>query len=197
MSLTDKSPKARASMRRPRGAVGRPKPDVARVAEALSYPGIDPRTWLSAGTVGNRDDDGEFTTTGFADSPGDGPQVPDSTYTDELGTVVDVRLEPAGDIITARWAGIGVGRFGRMLFPLRGGDEVIVLIPNGDRNSGAITVVAVLPNQTAQLPEDWNNDRVLFDLAVPFEIRAPTVKINGAAGLTLNGRPVVFSPESI
>lgn len=197
MKVNDKTPKGRTTMRRPRGAVGRPKIDVQRVAEALAMKGIDPRLWVSAGTVGTVDPDGGFSTTRLVDTPGDGPQVPEATYTDSLGLVADVRLEPAGDIVTARWPGISVGRFGSLLFPLRAGDEVVVLFPDGNLDSPAATIIALLPDETAPVPSDWNNDRVLFDLNVPLEIRAPTITINGASSLTLQGRPVVFSPGSI
>ena len=53
----------RPSIYRPRGAIGKPVPDVQRVAEAISMPGIDPRSWVVGGTVGVRQADGSFDTT--------------------------------------------------------------------------------------------------------------------------------------
>lgn len=192
----DVTPKGRASLIRPRGGVGRPSIDIQRVAQALAGPGIDSRFWVSAGTVGTRDDDGSFSTTATVDSPGSGPPVPEAVYVDELGLVADVRLEPSGDLVTARYNGVGVGRFGSILVPLRGGDEVVVVIPDGDLNSPSIAIVALLADETAKIPTDWNNDRVLFRLNVPLEIRGPAVDIR-SPNLQLNGRQVPFGSENI
>lgn len=167
-----------------RRGVGRPPVDVQRIAKALAGPGIDTRFWVSAGTVGVFDGE-EFVTTDKQ-----------AVYVDRLGPVVDVRLEPCGEFVTARWGGIGCGRFGFMLFPLRPGDEVVVLIPDGDLKSAAISIVAVLSNQTARVPSNWNNDRVLFDLNVPLDVRAPAVRIQ-SSNLQLNGRKVSSGTEGI
>lgn len=158
--------------------------DVQRLARALSGPGNDTRVWMSQGTVGIVDLDGEFVTT------------PESVWVDRLGVVVSVRLEPIGEVVTARYNGIACGRFGRMLIPVRPGDEVGVSIPDGDFNSPGITIVSIGSNATALNPKDWNNDRVLFDLNVPIEIRGPAIKIN-SPNLRLNGRPLVYSPEGV
>jgi len=186
IEVTDKTPR-KGQMARRRGAVGRPNIDVQRLGRAIAGPGIDTRYWLAAGTVGHRDDRGTFVTNDT-----------EAIYADRLGPVVSVRLEANVDdrVITARWQGIGCGRYGFMLFPLRPGDEVVVAIPEGDLNSAAITIVAVLPNQTARIPQDWNNDRVLFDLNVPFEVKAPAIRMTSGS-LVLNDRQVNFSPEDI
>lgn len=173
------------SIYRPRGAVGPTAPDIQRLANAISGPGIDTNRWIASGTVGVIDDDGNFSTTD-----------PEAVYVDELGAVVDVRIEPSGEAVPARYNGIAVGRFGSMLIPLRGGDEVLVVIPDGDLNHPGVAIVGFQSNETAKIPTNWNNDRVLFQLAVPFEINGPAVRIN-SANLVLNGRPVVRSPEGI
>jgi hypothetical protein len=163
--------------------------DMGRLAAALRSPGIDPRKWIVAGTVGYRDDDGELQTGELLEPPGGGPAVPASTWTDADGCIVDVHVEPDGDVLACRWNGIAVGTFGSLLFPLRGGDNVLVLIPDGDQNSPDRTIVAVGACASRPIPTDWNNDRVLFDLNVPLEVRGPAVRID-SGNLTLNGRPV-------
>lgn len=182
-------------MRQKRGAIAGATIDSQRLAEIVRMPGIDPRLWISAGTVGTRDDDGEFVTDVLV-APESGPDVPDSVYVDDRGAVVDVRLEPSGDVVTAQWSGVGVGEFGSILFPVRGGDSVLVLIPDGDLNSPDISIVAVLSSATRKVPRDWNNDRVLFNLNVPLEIRGPAVSIR-SNNLRLNGRAVAASNEGI
>lgn len=172
---------------RGRAATGTPTIDVERIAAGLRTPGIDPRTWLSAGTVGFEGADGVFHTSGEL--------AANAFFVDTLGARVSVRLEPEDEIVTAR-VGWLVGRAGRLLFPVRPGDEVVVAIPGGDFKSPACCVVGMLSNATASIPEDWNNDRVLFDLNVPFEVRAPAIKLESPA-LFVNGRKVNFGPEGL
>lgn len=191
----DSSSKSRTTMRRKRGAIGAPSIDVGKIAEAIRSPGIDTRMWVQAGTVGVRDPDGTFKTDTFA-TPTTGPRVPTSVFVDRLGAIVDVRLEPGGEIVSVHWSGMGVGRFGSILFPLRGGDDVLVLFCGGDMNSADKRIVAVGSNTTAQIPEDWNNDRVLFSLNVPLQIRGPSIDIR-SANLKLNGRIVGSGSEGI
>lgn len=162
--------------RRPR-AHPRQAIDVQRIAEALKGKGIDTRTWLKSATVGVWTDGGQFVTTD-----------PDGIYADRLGAVVDVRIEPEGLYGTARWNGVGVGQFGSILYPIRPGEEVVVGIPDGELGSDLI-ILASQSNRVAQIPADWQNDRVLFDMRVPFEIRGPNVFITSPI-LSLNGRLV-------
>lgn len=165
--------------------VGQPQFDIPRIARALRSPGIDPRTWLTTATVGVRNENGDFIT-----------DDPEGIYADRLGAVVSVRLEPSEQIVTAHWSGVSVGRFGVLLFPLRPGDDVLVAIPDGDPNSDGIEVVGAKADQTALIPQDWNNDRVLLSTVVPIEIRGPAVKID-SPNLGLNGRKVNRGPEDI
>lgn len=158
--------------------------NVQKLAEALATPGIDSRIWFGVGTVGVKDPQGTFITD------------PESVFASQLGAVVDVRLEPSGRMITAKWSGISVGRFGSLLFPIRAGDDVLVSFPSGDPNDGSATIIALDGDRTALTPADWNNDRVLFDLNVDMEIRGPGIKIT-SPNLVLNTRPVRFGPGSI
>ena len=168
-----------------RGGIGKPTIDVQRLGKAIAAPGVDTRFWMASGTVGVQDDQGEFRT-----------DDPEAVYVDDKGAIVSVRLEPNGEIINCRYNGIACGRYGFMLIPILPGDEVTVAIPDGDLNAPGITIIAIASNETAKIPTDWNNDRVLFDLNVPFEIRGPSVRIR-SPNLELNGRPVAFSPEGI
>lgn len=159
--------------------------DPQKIARAIRGPGIDTRSWVVTGTVGVSREGEAFDTSDA-----------DAVYTDRRGAVVDVRLEPSGAIITARWHGVSVGRFGSVVFPLRGGDEVVVVIPDGDPQSDAITILCAAANATARTPPDWNNDRVLWDLNVPFQIRAPAIALE-SGNFTINGRRVGYSGGQI
>lgn len=188
-------------MDRQGGGVGTPTIDVQRLARALASPGIDTRQWVEVGTVGFLI--GERFFTGALDPGASTEQkkaaaekASKAIYADELGTVVSVRIESTGQMVTARWNGIGCGRFGVFLFPIRPGDEVTILIPGGDMNSGAISIIDVQSNETAKIPTDWNNDRVLLSTSVPIEIEAPAIRIRSPL-LDLNGRKVAFSSEGI
>ena len=183
VEIVDKTTRGLES--RSRGAVGRPQVDVQRLAAALAGPNNDTRTWLIEGTVGVVDDRGTFKT-----------DDPEGVFAERDGCVVSVQIEPSGFMITANWNGISCGRYGFMLFPIRVGDDVLVAVPDGDFNASGIEVVKILSNRTAQIPADWNNDRVLFDLNVPMEIRGPAVRIT-SGNLVLNGRKVNASPEDI
>lgn len=177
--------------RRLKRGIGRPPMDVQRLAQAVSGPGIDTRTWLASGTVGSTNDEGEFVT-----KDNSGRAIQDAVYVDRLGAVADVRLEPSGDFVTARWNGISCGRFGVMLFPLIAGDQVLVAIPDGDLNSPNMTIINLISDTTSLIPENWKNDRVLFRLNVAMEIRGPGIEIN-SSNLQINGRRVAFGPENI
>src|SRR5688572_28896304 len=184
MSFVKQSkPKSRKISRR--GGHGSPPVDLQRVARAMSGPGIDTRVWKVSGTVGVVTDDGEFDTTD-----------PEAVYVDALGAVVSVRVEPSGELLTARWNGISCGRFGFVLFPIKPGAEVSVDVPAGDFNHPGITITGLASNSTAQIPTDWNNDGFLFSLNCPFEVRAPAIRMS-SSNLVLNGRNVTRSPEDI
>lgn len=167
--------------------------DMQRVARAVAGPGIDTRTWITVCTVGVVDDNGEFSTV----APTSGPRSSEAVAVQRQGAIVSVRIEATGEIVNARYNGIAVGRFGSMLVPLRPGDEVLVAFPDGNQRSAGASVLGLLSNQTARIPADWANERVLFVLNVPFEIRAPTITLQAAGGMTINGRPVGPGPGGI
>lgn len=162
--------------------------DVSRLATGTAQAGNDPRYWVCAGTVGAVSDDGEFITKGET--------ARGARAAERKGIIVDVRLEPLGRSISVRYHGIGAGRAGCLLVPVMPGDDVVVLITDGDLNSASICALLTGANATAQIPEDWANDRVLFDLSVPFHVRAPAISLE-SSHLKLNGRRVGNSGEPI
>lgn len=180
----------------PTGSSGRGPPaavkktfDVQRIAKAIAGPGVDTRFWFSAGTVGVFTNQGEFVTSGVA--------ARDAIAVEADGALVDVRLEPSGEFVSARYHGVRAGRWAVILAPLAPGDEVLVAIPDGDPNNAATSIVAVLANATAPIPSDWANDRLLIDgLVVPVHIRGPAVSIE-SPNLFLNGRRVARSSEPL
>lgn len=163
-----------------------PSLDSTKLAKGLSGPGMDTRRYFSAGTIGSYDQtSGDFNTT-----------APESVFVSERGVICSVRLEPTGEVISARVGWLGAGRFGSMLVPVRPGDEVLVSIPDGDLNHPSVAIVGLLSNETVKIPTDWNNDRVLFDLNVPFQVRAPAIDLD-SPNLVLNGRGVRRSQEGL
>ena len=175
--------------RPPEPGLVRRTPDVQKIARSLRGPGNDTRAWFSAGTVGVFSDRGEWLTEGEA--------ARDAIAVERDGAVVDVRLEPSGEFVTARYHGVQAGRWAVILAPIAPGDEVLVAIPDGDLNSAAIAIVGVAANRTALIPADWNNDRLLIDgLAVPVHIRGAAVTIE-SPNLVLNGRRVARSTEPL
>jgi hypothetical protein len=181
----NRTPRRDPQSRRWRGSVGTPTIDVHRAGKALAQPGIDTRFWIGQGTVGFFDDAGEFQA-----------EDPEAIWCDADGCLVSFRLDATGDFGVARWDGVSCGRYGFFLFPIRPGDEIIVAFPNGTLNDASNHIIALKSNRTAQIPDDWNNDRVLLDMNVPMEIRGPYIDIS-SSNLILNGRIVYRTPEGI
>jgi hypothetical protein len=103
--------------------------DHGLAAEAFKRPGIDPRQWVSYGIVEQGTPDAPPIR--FKDDNGN-----PSPY----GPMVDVRLQPSGIAVPCRVAygvsGVGEGEW----YPFVGGDEVIVLIPEGDERAGCVII---------------------------------------------------------
>jgi hypothetical protein len=83
--------------------------DIARLGQAISRPGIDPRTWVSMAIA-----------------------LDDSKVDPAFGVYVNVQLLPSGEkytaIVGADYAGPGFGLYS----PIKAGDDLVVMIPNGD-----------------------------------------------------------------
>lgn len=95
-------------------------------ARMMSYPGIDPRCWVSTAIVDV-----------------DTPQARSVQFDDEEGQplphpIVNVTMQPSGTPVSARVlssvSGAGVGEW----HPFVGGDEVLVAVPSGDEAAGVI-----------------------------------------------------------
>jgi hypothetical protein len=140
-------------------------PDMRRMSEALKGPGIDTRHWVSYGTVavvGDGEPD-------FAD--------PHAVNVSPSGVLVDVLLMPSGIPVTCRYAGIQGGGACTILAPIRPGDEVLVVIPDGEVRAVPVIVAILnaahtkLPGETDRKPV-FRNDRLsVYATDVPIEIR--------------------------
>lgn len=162
-------------MARSTGTSTRRVADVRRLAEAIKSSGIDPRHWVSYGTVGSVDDDGVLDATD-----------PLAIAIGPAGVEVDVVLEPLQLPVTCHYAGIQGGCSATILSPIKPGDQVIVVLPEGDP-MGPPVIVSILHSQACKLPlgEDkkpiFQNDR-LFIWA---EVGPVDVRTKGGVKLTL------------
>lgn len=95
-------------------------PDVARLSEAVSRPGIDPRAWVEPAVI-----DGES----FVDLR-DGKQ----------GIFVNVYILRTGTTIPARLGALYAGNGFGFYLPVEDGDEVQVLVPNGETDEGPVVL---------------------------------------------------------
>lgn len=144
--------------------------DVRRLSEALRSDGIDPRHWSSHATVGTTGDDGTF-------DPGDGKAIhiaPDGVW-------LDVLLEPRLIPLTVRLA-LGAGVHAHIQAPVRPGDRVLVLIPDGNY-ANAPTAVAILNSEGQKIPLGsdgkpvFQNDRLLIQCGGGMPVQVLGAKI--------------------
>jgi hypothetical protein len=141
------------------------------MSEALKAPGIDPRHWVSYGTVCAIDDAGK---PDFAD--------PGCIYIGPEGVEVDVLLEPLGLPVTAHYYGVQGGCEVSFFTPIRPGDRVVVILPDGEPTLPPV-IVAILHSNYCRVPLGtdnkpvFKNDRVLvWSQTVPVEVNAPIVR---------------------
>jgi len=95
------------------------------VGDGLAKPGMDTRQWVSYGIV-------------EAMTAGQGEQVID--FTPELGPLVQVTLQPSGISLSCRVGCRIAGNNESEYYPFVAGDEVLVVIPEGDERSGAVII---------------------------------------------------------
>jgi hypothetical protein len=116
--------------RRPAGSRRARPLDARSLGEALSYPGIDGRTWVSYATV-------------------DADPV---EHDDELGYLVPVTLQPSQvqnyAVVGQSVAGDGEGEH----VPFVEGDTCLVAVPHGMERAGLV-IIARLSNQRAKPPK--------------------------------------------
>jgi hypothetical protein len=142
------------------------KIDFQKLARAVGGPGIDPRTWVSYGIVCMISKDGQ---PNFTD--------PKAIFVAPDGVWADVLLVPSGTPVTARvQLGVG-GALAQINSPIRPGDQVLVILPEG-LMSDVLLIVAILNNQAAQLGLDdtnkpqFKNDRLsVYVDGIPVEMR--------------------------
>jgi hypothetical protein len=129
--------------------------DTRRLAKALTSAGIDPRQWASYGTVCTVGDDGECD---FSDKR--------AVYVGPEGVEVDVVLEPLRIPVVAHYAGIQGGCETTFYTPIRPGDRVLLVLPDGDPNLPPV-ITNILHSADCKVPiadgkPIFKNDRVLL-----------------------------------
>lgn len=98
--------------------------DIAAARDLLAGPGIDPRQWVAMGVVDLPSDDEGTQTVEFDEDDG---QV-----------YVNVTLKPRDTPVRARLGQLFAGPGETMYVPFVGGEEVIVVMPEGDARTGAV-----------------------------------------------------------
>lgn len=108
--------------------------DAAGMGAALARPGMDTRQWVSFGTVSKETKDQKSV-----------------VFDAELGPLVMVDLHPSMTQVYCRVAGGCAGTGEGEYFPFISGDEVIVLIPEGNETAGC-TIIGRLNNSLDTFP---------------------------------------------
>ena len=111
--------------------------DHASIGRAVSYPGIDPREWISFATVDQ--------TTDAA------PDQVVSVDADDGQVYVSCTLKPSDTPVRCRVGMLSAGPGEAVYFPFVSGDEVLVALPQGDPRAGA-TIIARLNNSYDPFP---------------------------------------------
>jgi hypothetical protein len=148
----------------------RRRPDYNRIANAVSRPGIDPRSWVCMARV-DEDEDA-------------------IVWDDALGWLVDVTFVGGGSdgegpincrvASPSQGSGVGVSR------PQRPNGLVIVLIPNGDPNDDAIIVGQLHDVDDFTVPSEVNGDTIVETDASDGEVAADETHITVAPGEDLD-----------
>lgn len=94
--------------------------DTARLSNAVSRPGIDPRIWVSYAVLISE------------------PYIEEVEGQQDI--VVDIQMMPIGDQETARVGAIYAGNGFGFYCPLHEGDEVLVCAPSGDPDEGLVVM---------------------------------------------------------
>lgn len=109
--------------------------DHASFRQSLAGPGMDTRQWCSFGVV----------------NPDEGSSQRAVEYTEDYGPLVSVTLEPSGIPVRCRVASRGAGSGEADGEPFAAGDEVIVIVPEGDERSGCV-IIGRLNNKLSPHP---------------------------------------------
>lgn len=112
--------------------------DAVTMGAALARPGMDPRQWVSYGLVAPQQEV-------------DGETIDSVEFDDELGPLVNVRLQPSNLEVRCRIAtsvaGAGEGEY----VPYIENDEVLVIIPEGDEAASPV-IIGRLNNSIDKFP---------------------------------------------
>ena len=109
--------------------------DLAALGRALSYPGIDPRIWVSYGIVDREQDDQKST-----------------VFDPDYGPMVWVILQPHNQRVLCRVGHQVAGNSESDWHPFMQADEVLVVVPEGDTRSYPV-IVCRLNNSFDKFPE--------------------------------------------
>lgn len=112
--------------------------DARTMGETFGFPGIDPRQWFSYGVVDDMTDD---------------DPEPSVTFDDEYGPLVKVTLHPSMAPVHCRVAGSVAGNGEGEYHPYVAGDEVLVLIPEGNER-GDCVIIGRMNNAIDKFPMD-------------------------------------------
>lgn len=116
--------------------------DYASQKEAQAGPGADTRIWCSNGVVN-----------------ADQPSAPAVSFASKVGPLVSVRLHPSDTDVRCRVASFIAGAGEGEWHPFGGGDEVVVVFPQGSERGGGI-IVGRLNNGVDTAPTNVANNDV-------------------------------------
>lgn len=105
--------------------------DMRSFAEGFSFPGIDPRQWISYGVV----------------------EQPIVEFDDDFGPMITVRLLPSDTQTVCRIGCQIAGNKEGEYYPFVENDEVLVAIPDGNERGGCV-IIARLNNSIDKFPGD-------------------------------------------
>ncbi len=106
--------------------------------DLFDHPGSDTRQWVSYGVVD-------------ATSSDDETAQDVVEFTDDYGPLVSVMLQPSGIPVRCRVAQQAAGDGEGEWHPIIAGDEVLVVIPDGDETSGCV-IIGRLSNSRSKFP---------------------------------------------
>lgn len=146
------------ALRRRAAGTRKPRPiDARSLGEALSYPGIDPRTWLSYGTV---DEDGV-------------------AFDEDMGPLVPVTLQPSQTQVMCAVGSMVAGDLEGEYTPFIEGDTVLVAIPHG-MERGTPAIIARFNNARAKFPDQAASQDTTKNALSFRRVRSPHVDEYGA-----------------